>query len=477
MHPTYHPDSIHAGRHERSLARSRAEAGFTLVELMATALIVVLIAAGVAQGLITGAHLSGYQRHHSQANALAQQAQERLRGLSSKQLDGLNQTQTVTLDGTVYTVTSTAAFLNSTGTSSCGTVGTGAAAYYSAASTASWNDVSGVQSVKADSLITPPAGGSLLARVEDQTASPLTGVVVAANGPDVEAGTTDSGGCVILGALAAGSYALTFTAPGFVDQNGNLTPISASATVTSTGTAVPSTGNPLLLGQPGTVNTTFTAAGTSGTLLGQTADALSWYGAGSFGSMTTSSFVASAPAGTAVTSFAAANLFPFAFLTPTSYSNNYRVWAGKCRQMQPPTGVGTVAGGVTPASVQSLAVQEPALNVVVTYNGVRKAPAHVKISFASTSGTACNDSWYAPVAALAATSADGSLASPGQPFASTATTGATESASTLTGALSVCADYNNRQYTTPAGSPVTNTNFSAPTLVTIPILSSSAGLC
>ena len=51
--------------------------------------------------------------------------------------------------------------------------------------------------------------------------------------------------------------------------------------------------------------------------------------------------------------------------------------------------------------------------------------------------------WLETVAANAATASTGVLANPGVPFASTATSGSTASASGKTGTLTICADYNN----------------------------------
>jgi hypothetical protein len=133
---------------------------------------------------------------------------------------------------------------------------------------------------------------------------------------------------------------------------------------------------------------------------------------------------------------------------------------------------------VNPGSSQSMAVQEPALDVFVTYGGTRVVPAHVKISFGSTSGTSCAESWYATVAANAATSTDGALAYPGQPFASSATSGTTASASGQTGQLTVCADYKSGSTYYYKSLTTNNNNMTAPTSVTVPITSSTGtGLC
>jgi Tfp pilus assembly protein PilV len=467
-------NSTRAARRGRRSTRARSEAGFSLIEVLVSALLVALIAAAVAQALIATTRTSAAQRGRSQADEVAQQDQERLRGLSAQQLNGLSQTRTVTLDGIGFTVTSTAQFLNASAGASCSGSGT-TAAYFSIVSSVNWTSNANRPAVREESVITPPAGGTLLTKVVDQTGAPLSGVSVSATGPDTAAGVTDSTGCVVLAALATGSYAITLTDAGYVDLNANPSPLSTSATVSSTGTATPSGGNPITMGLAGAINASFTAAGATGA---QQASALSWLGTGSSTGMSSSSTYG--PVATPATTLPATGtiqLFPFAFTGP-SYANNYQVWAGKCRQMQPP--IGQDMASVTPGSSQTVPVKEPGLNVVVQWNGARVAPADVKMSFASTSGPSCTDSWLPAISSTAASSATGVLASPGQPFASTATTGTTESASTYTGTLSICADYlppgTGQLYhytTTTTPSPVTNTSFTALTPVTLNILTAS----
>jgi hypothetical protein len=96
----------------------------------------------------------------------------------------------------------------------------------------------------------------------------------------------------------------------------------------------------------------------------------------------------------------------------------------------------------------------------------RVAPAHVKLSYSSSSGPYCSDSWYVPVASDAATDTNGSLANLGQPFATTATTGSTASASGYTSTYAVCADYSGYEN---FATSVTNNNYVSPTSVTIQI--------
>ncbi len=105
----------------RSLSAAGSQQGLTLIEVMFSAMLVVLIGAAVVTGLGATAQISGDQRLRSQADALAQQDQERLGGLSDLELTQLNQVpaRSVAIDGATYTITSSATYLNSSGGSSC----------------------------------------------------------------------------------------------------------------------------------------------------------------------------------------------------------------------------------------------------------------------------------------------------------------------------------------------------------------------
>src|SRR5205085_7192599 len=106
------------------------------------------------------------------------------------------------------------------------------------------------------------------------------------------------------------------------------TPITSAATVTSTGTALP-TSNPVVMGLAGQITASFTtvdnASGSAG-VGGQSAPSLGWFGSGSAQQM--SSQGTSVPASPA-TSLTATNLFPFYYSSTSNYASNYQVWAGK----------------------------------------------------------------------------------------------------------------------------------------------------
>ena len=118
-------------------ARLAAEDGLTIVEVAVTGLMVGLIALSLI-GLDAAGKTAADQRRRAQAFAVAQADQERIKGLSADQIANLNQTRTVTLDGVVYTVTSTGQFLSSAADSASCSTGAAAADYAKIISTVDW---------------------------------------------------------------------------------------------------------------------------------------------------------------------------------------------------------------------------------------------------------------------------------------------------------------------------------------------------
>jgi prepilin-type N-terminal cleavage/methylation domain-containing protein len=427
----------------RFSARARSQHGFTLIEVMVSALLVTLIAGAVAGALISNADFSGDQHRRSEAQDLAQQDQERLKGLSAEQLDNLSQTTGATMDNNKFVITSKSWYLNGTSGQACTSSGGANATYFKTISTVTWaNPQNGATQTLAtdESVISPPAGGGILTEVHDQTTQPLTGVSVAATGPESDAGTTDVNGCAIFSAIQSGSYAVTETDTGYVDPNGNASPLSTTANVSSTGLAWPANGNPVEMGSGAAVDGQFVLQG-----LGNAAkaDGLSWFSSGGAGipmsnyRTATHALASSIWTTTASGTASASGLFPFvSSLNPVSYTNNYQVWAGTCLQEQPPAGTDMVS--VTPGSSTSPNISEPVLDLRVTWAGTWKAPSDVKVTFTSGSGTSCTDEW-GPIPAAATGS---TYYAYGVPFASSATTGSTASGSGETGSINVCADYN-----------------------------------
>jgi len=438
------------------------EGGFTLIEVLVSALLVALIATAAAKALVTTAHTSADQRLRSQADGLATQDQERLRGLSDTQLASLSQSHPSTVDGTTFTVQSTSAYEDTTGATSCSST---AAAYYRIVSTVSWTEGFNNQaaSIQEESLLSRPVTGDLLTQVTDQTGAAIQGVTINPTGPSTQTASTDSNGCVMFAGLTPGLYSIPVSYSGYVDPNGNAAP-TGTATVTTTGTAHPN-GGTFRLGQAGSIVGTFQA---SGGVSGE-ADGISWLG--NKGSIPMSGGFRTAPTAdptTPSTGFTTFSLFPFASLSPTDYSGNYTVWGGRCAGQMPPA-PSPDQFTVTPGSVGTAqTIQEPLLDLGTVYynNGsttAAKTPAHVVITYSD--GT-CMDQWRPPLPSTM-NATNGWLKNPGQPYAPA-------------GTLTVCADYNPGSQSYRQSVTTGNTDFSATNVVpTITITKATAnqGTC
>lgn len=473
------PSDVTKGFGYRVRARLASQSGFTLIEVLVSALLTTLIASAVAGALITNTDIIANQNSRSQAEVLAQQDQERLKGLSAEQLDNLSQTYTAKAGGSSFTIISKAWYLSTSNGQSCTSSGGASATYFKTISTVNSTSATGVTKTLAtdESIISPDAGGSLLVQFHDQTASPLAGVSLSASGPESDAGTSDANGCVIFSGLNTGTYALTYTDTGYVDPNGNASPLADTATVASTGITSPGKGNPIELGL---------AAGVTGNLqmtLGTPsaypayaayAGGLSWFSSGGAGipmaayrshKLTTGS-TATSIATTNVAGTTGTGLFPFvSSLNPATYTNNYQVWAGTCRAEQPPTGYDMST--VTPGSGQTQVLQTPTLQLTVKQGSSTVTPTDVKFTFNSTDGS-CSDVW-GPMTAGSSHATSGTSGSwyYGVPFAGSATSGSGASASGQTGTVTACADLKSGTQYYKVTSSTFNTSFSATTPLTV----------
>ncbi len=416
------------------------QAGFTIIEVVVSALMVVTIAGATGTALIATNRISGDQRFRSQAEAVAQQDQERLRGMTIAQLNGLNETRDVgPYNGVTYKVTSTGTYLSSGGSASCSSTGPGAAAYMRIKTSVDWpgnhvnNDLNGALRrplVVSESVVTQPTGGTLITNVVDQLNAPLSGANVTALGEEFVSATTGAEGCTIMSGMPSSGYYVFASKSGYVDRNGDPDPVGG-ATVNSAGAAFPSP-NPFKLGQAGGITANFKTLISGTTYTGQKAPSLSWFNAG----MTTSKNKVIAPTGTPARTIPNAqvdswisgqpfNLFPFP-ISGTDYTNNYVVWAGNCDAAKPLLDANQSKATVGPGAWVVLndggapvrpRVQMPALILNfnyknpagVTTNNVQ--PAAVKLTHEG-----CGEAWWPEVGA-GSPDPPGVLRFPGQPFA------------------------------------------------------------
>jgi Tfp pilus assembly protein PilV len=434
-------------------ASLRGEDGVTLIEVIVSMLLVGLIALSFS-GLDAAGRTTADQRRVSQATQIAQEDQERLRGLSADQLATLNETRTVTLDQVEYTITSTGKYQSaSAGADSCAST-TSAADYAKIVTTVNWT-ANRRSPVTLQSLITPRVGGSLVVQGINQGGTALPGVTVTTTGTDedtqgiVRTGTTDAGGCVIFGSLPVGTYTVSAALAGYVDEKSNTAP---SQNITTT--AGNSTNLTFKLGQPGSISATFQAVGGT-TINSQAAPALSWNNT----NMLTPGVTTVSGLATTITSGSPASVFPFTAGSPTTYTNNYQVWAGACTAAQPPTGAGTGRTFVTlsPGASVSAVVKMPLLNLVVTYNSANVKPSHIELT------DPCGNFQTPPISSSAT---NGWLQYPGQLYGTYS---------------SICVDYkyNSTSYRKRTLTNVNNTSFTAANTATFNLSStgSTTGTC
>jgi len=208
-----------------SLATRRAslaaETGDTLIEVLISAVLIALIVVATMVGLNSNNRATALDRARSQADALAQKAEDELRSEPVKALSELNRTEVVEEGGTKYTITSTSKYIaDATATSSCNS-STPHADYLQTTSKVTWPAMGVAKPVEESSIISPPPGAALIVQVTE-AGTALEGAQVSAIGPapatTVHTLETSSDGCAIL-ALPPGGYEINVRKAGYVDPN------------------------------------------------------------------------------------------------------------------------------------------------------------------------------------------------------------------------------------------------------------------
>jgi Tfp pilus assembly protein PilX len=381
----------------------RDEGGYALVEIIVSSILLVTTAVGVFGAFDAATRSTSEERHRARAHGIAEADLSRMRALRISELVNLNETRTVTQDGTPYTVASRAEFItDATGTTSC-EAGIASADYLKISSTVSWPSIGTRPPVYTSSIVAPPNGsvsansGSLAISVEDSQNVGIPGVGVSGSGAGSFTGTTGPDGCVVIGNLPAGSYTVTVSgvASGLVDRDGNAPgPINTSVVAESTNTLA------LQYDEPGSIPVTFTTLPYGGGVpAASSADSIIAFNTG----MTAAR--AFGTPGTPASQINATSLFPF--------SSDYAVYAGTCEQDDPnlnpaPPPATTLSALVPPGGSPPppTTIQLPALHLTVTSSGNPVANATVKVR-----DTKCSN-----FLRVLTTDAQGRLANPGLPY-------------------------------------------------------------
>lgn len=350
----------------RTAERLSDEAGFGLIEVLVSALLMVLVASGVYLGLDGASATSGINKRRSVSSNLAQQDQDRMRSMTVNDLSNYRGTRTVTVASIDYTIDSRATWVtDSTGSASC-TSGVTGANYLSTSSTVTWPTMT-VPPVTVESIIAPPVGsftsdqGSIAVQVRDRNGVGVPGVGVTLTGARNYTDVTNAQGCVLWGYLPVGNYDVDAAKTGYVDPQGAQQPTKPVGVV---GAAT---------------NTLVFDYDLGGRIQ---ADYDTWNGRAAvpangteFTAVSSHLTVPLAPFGDAAphASFTSGLVFPF--------TDPYGVYAGNCAGADPlANGQPATLAQVNPGATAVVAVREPPINLRVVNGALPVANAAVTLT-------------------------------------------------------------------------------------------------
>jgi type II secretory pathway pseudopilin PulG len=391
----------------RSLrSRLRSERGFALIEVVVSAALLIVVAGGVLAGIDGPSAISGKNEARTQAAALAQQDQERLRAMTFTSLLGYQQTTPVTVQGVTYSRYSKASWVrDNNDTNSCTIPGDDTSGDYLKI-VSRVTPPGGQPPVELDSLMAAPPGGTstkgtLAVQIKDQLDNPVVGQSVTIAGPETDTTTTNSVGCAVFGLVQQGTYTITFSRTGWVDPSA-INAVSQTTSVTAGSTTI--------------VNHSYAQAGRLnvhvdtkvGAAAAQASPAKAVMVAN--GGIPAGTLTFNAPAAPAVgsTDFAL-DLFPF--------PSGYGVWAGTCTSGDPTKyGLAGVVASPGPGGTVNVTVRQPAINVTGATGVPGVAPATYTLPTGSHVVYTSIDAGCGEKRSQATTASGGTLAQPGMPY-------------------------------------------------------------
>jgi Tfp pilus assembly protein PilV len=334
--------------------RLGAEEGFSIIEVLASALVVVLISIAVFAAIDAAGHTADSNKSRSAGSALAQADQERMRSMTvSDLIANPDKTRTDTVDGESYTVRSQASYVidpADAGVTNC-TSSERSPRYFKLTSTVSWPEMRGTSPVQEDSLRAIPNGsveglGSLAVGIQDRNGAGVPNVSVNLSGPQTLTGTTNANGCLIFGYIKSGTYTLSFSKTGYVEAlYPNRSTITDSVVVAEDSLATKS----YQYDQAGEVGVSYVTSAYGTTTPTSPTPGYGFTVANSgLGSVSTRTVTHASGA----TFNSGKIFFPF--------TSAYGIWAGECAENEPPASqtVTVPAGGTSTATLR-----EPRLRV------------------------------------------------------------------------------------------------------------------
>lgn len=337
----------------------------TLIEVLVAAVMVALIAVGTFTAFDAAGRTNADTRAHAQATQLAEQDEERLRGLSTSQVAALGTVETSraengaclekvsgawhywnqaatffcekpsqagqTYSGIAFAITSSSRYVAAAkgaeaAAFTCEKVGA-AASFLQTTSSVRWTALGTRPAVSQSSILTAPAGGELVVKTVNQNNEALEGATVTVTGSSTATQTTGAGGCVIFGGLAAGSVSMSASKVGFVDKQGKYPSQAVPVTITN-GSVTEKT---FPLGEPGSIAVEFESNGSTVGVTGDTFYALQTEIA------SPKDFVGGTISEYKTGATLSKLLFPFVRVTSPPTPEPYTVFAGDCAADNPAT--------------------------------------------------------------------------------------------------------------------------------------------
>ena len=350
-------------------ARSSTEDGFTLIEVMVSALLVVIVAITVLSALDGASRASGISKAKSTAASLAQQDQERLRGKKPSELMALEETRTVKADGVGYTVRSRGTYVLERSTTA-GCTGGQRDERLGIVTTVDWPGRRDGRPIRIESLIALPLdatimtqGSAVLRITRADGVTGVTGVPVSLNGPQSSLPvSTGPEGCAFFANHLVGPYTFTFSRAGWVDPTG-----AEAVTLATSIVGNETRSSDVLYDRAGGITATFFSRWTKGTGAATyypvKSDALTVEHSGIPINNGRKTFSAPGTPPVPANSISGPGLFPFA--------TDYGVWSGSCATNKyAPTRFALpnpyrTSRAVSPGATSAVSVFEPAIDVTV----------------------------------------------------------------------------------------------------------------
>ena len=342
-----------------------------LIEILVSALVLVVASAGVMVVMQTTTKTQAEQRHGSEAYSLAQEDQARLASMRLSTLNRLDQSRAITLNKTNFSVRSRGLFINDTASAPSCNEGTMSADYVEITSIVTWTGMDPGERAKIVSILSPsngsldPNNGTVAISVKTQAQAAVPNVYIS-GGNGAFAGYTDAAGCAVFNDLPPANYNATISgeAAGVVNKNGSYTEQKSVPVVSADIKTVT-----FEFDRPGTIPVNFKyRVGSTPEFKLASADSVVAYNSG----MTAAKSIATA-SGLREATVNASLLFPF--------SSTYLLYAGTCASNNPdpegknPGAAAAMANVVAPAggTTAPVTLQLPALDLVVK-NGSTALP-------------------------------------------------------------------------------------------------------